>query len=72
MDENIRKSPMPADVDEKKMEAYRYWQSRPVHERIARVCDLSLELYAMKGQTLPKMDKTLIRVERPNEGDRTS
>ena len=72
MDENIRKSPMPADLHEPETDEYRYWQSRPVHERLARACELSLELYGVKGRTLPKMDKTLIRVERPNKHGRTS
>jgi hypothetical protein len=72
MDANIRKSSVPADLDEAKMEEYRYWQSRPLHERIAAVCELSLEHYAMKGETPPKMDKTLTRVKRPNRCGRKS
>lgn len=58
--------------DDIKAEEYRYWQSRPVYERLARVCELSLEKYGMKGQPPPKIDKTLIRVERPPKCERTS
>ena len=35
--------------DEMKADEYRYWQSRPVHERIAAVSELSQAHYAMKG-----------------------
>lgn len=63
MDKTLRKPTDLADLDEAEAEQYRYWQSRPVHERLARVCELSLEKYGMKGQP-PKMDRTLVRVER--------
>ena len=38
---------------DQKAEEYRYWQSRPVHERLAAVSELSIEGYKLKG-TLPR------------------
>jgi hypothetical protein len=32
-----------------KADEYRRWQSRPVHERVAAVSELTQEEYAMKG-----------------------
>jgi hypothetical protein len=36
-----------------KAEEYAYWQSRPVHERLAAVTELSIEGYRLKGE-LPR------------------
>ena len=36
---------------EMKADEYRYWQSRPVHERMAAVAELTLSLYEMKGKS---------------------
>jgi hypothetical protein len=36
-------------LKEMKADEYRYWQSRPVHERMAAVAEITLSLYAMKG-----------------------
>ncbi len=36
-----------------KADEYRYWHSRPVHERLAAVSALSIEGYRLKG-TLPR------------------
>jgi hypothetical protein len=33
---------------EMKADEYRYWQSRPVHERVSAVAELTLSAYAMK------------------------
>ena len=46
MDKTIRKY---TDFDEMKADEYRYWQSRPVHERVAAVSELTQEHYALKG-----------------------
>jgi len=43
MDKTIRKF---SNFDELKAEEYRYWQSRPVHERWAATEELSLVAYA--------------------------
>ena len=60
MDKTIRKY---ASFDEMKADEYRYWQSRPVHERVAAVTELTQELYAMKGE-VPRLQRTLVRFER--------
>ena len=60
-DKTIRKY---TSFDEAKADEYRYWQSRPVHERMAAVCELSLAMYGMKGAAAPRLDKTLVRFER--------
>jgi hypothetical protein len=36
-----------------KADEYRYWHSRPVHERLSAVSELSIEGYRLKG-TLPR------------------
>src|SRR6266567_5858771 len=46
MDKTIRKY---TDFDEMKADEYRYWQSRPVHERMDAVSELTQAMYAMKG-----------------------
>jgi hypothetical protein len=63
MDKTIRKY---ASFDEMKADEYRYWQSRPIHERIAAVSELTRELYAMKGAAsdAPRLQRTLVRFER--------
>jgi len=33
---------------EMKAAEYRYWQSRPAHERMEAVCELTLSLYEIK------------------------
>ena len=63
MDKTIRKY---ASLDEMKADEYRYWQSRPVHERVAAVSELTEEGYRMKG-VLPdafRLQRTLVRFER--------
>jgi hypothetical protein len=43
MDKTIRRV---TDLEEQQAEAYRYWQSRTVGERLVAVCELSVEAYA--------------------------
>ncbi len=66
MDKTIRKYTDPNDFEELKAEEYRYWQSRPVHERVAAVSELSQEHYALKGEApdVPRLQRTLVRFER--------
>jgi len=45
MDKTIRKV---TDLEEQQAETYRYWQNRPVAERLAAVCELSEAAYAFK------------------------
>jgi len=65
-DKTIRKYTGIAALDEIKAEEYRYWQSRPTHERVAAVSELTQELYAMKGEVpgVPRLQRTLVRFER--------
>lgn len=67
MDKTIRKYNSLADLDEVKADEYRYWQSRPLHERMAAVSEITQEQYAMKGavQDVPRLQRTLVRFERP-------
>lgn len=63
MDKTIRKY---ASLDEMKDDEYRYWQSRPVYERMAAVFELTLQLYGFKdADDAPRLDRTLVRVECP-------
>lgn len=66
MDKTIRKYTGRDDFEELKAEEYRYWQSRPVHERIAAVSELTQEHYALKGEApdVPRLQRTLVRFER--------
>jgi hypothetical protein len=66
MDKTIRKYTDPNDFEELKAEEYRYWQSRPVHERVAAVFELSQEHYTLKGEApdVPGLQRTLVRFER--------
>jgi hypothetical protein len=63
MDKTIRKF---ASFDDMKAEQYRYWQSRPAHERIAAVSELTQILYGMKGAAadVPRLERSLVRFER--------
>ena len=58
----VRKYTNFADI---KADEYRYWQSRPVHERVNAVSELTTEQYAMKGVPVPRLQRTLVRIERP-------
>ncbi len=63
MDKTIRKY---SSFDEMKAEEYRYWQSRPVHERVAAVSELTEEGYRMKGMAPDafRLQRTLVHFER--------
>jgi hypothetical protein len=67
VDKTIRKYASVSDLDEIKADEYRYWQSRPVHERTDAVSEITQELYAMKGAVpdVPRLQRTLVRFERP-------
>ena len=67
MDKTIRKYTSLADLDEIKADEYRYWQSRPLHERMAAVSEITQEQYAMKGEVpdVPRLQRTLVRFKRP-------
>ena len=65
LDKTIRRV---TDLKEQRLETYRYWRSRPCAERMEAVAEIVRGAYLAKGidlETRP-MDKTLVRVERPN------
>ena len=63
MDKTIRKY---TSFDEMKAAEYRYWQSRPVHERVAAVSRLTEEAYRMRGMKPDafRLQRTLVHFER--------
>lgn len=63
MEKTIRKY---TSFDEMKADEYRYWQSRPVYERVAAVSELTQEHYALKGEApdVPRLQRTLVCFER--------
>ena len=63
MDKTIRRY---TDFEEMKADEYRYWQSRPVHERLAAVAELTEEGYRLKGvgPDAFRLQRTLVRFER--------
>ena len=64
MDKTIR---IYDSLDEMKTDEYRYWQSRPVQERMDAVTELTLAMYAMKGMApdVPRLQRTLVHLQRP-------
>jgi hypothetical protein len=63
MDKSIRRY---TDFEEMKADEYRYWQSCPVHERVAAVSELTQEHYALKDAALDvsRLQRTFVRFER--------
>ncbi|MGA2602156.1 MAG: hypothetical protein ABSH09_34760 [Bryobacteraceae bacterium] len=59
MDKTIRKY---SDFDEMKADEYRYWQSRPVHERLDAVEEMIQTAYALKGW---EIEPDVPRLQRP-------
>jgi hypothetical protein len=43
MDKTVRRI---TDLAEQELETYRYWQSRPIGERLVAICELSEAAYA--------------------------
>ena len=64
MDKTIRKY---TGHKEMKADEYRYWQSRPVHERMDAVSELTTAAYALKGMApdVPRLQGPVIRLPRP-------
>lgn len=62
MDKTIRRY---TDFDEIKADEYRYWQSRPIYERVAAVSELTQEHYALRGEdsNVSRLQRTLVRFE---------
>jgi len=63
MDKTLRRY---TRFEEMKADEYRYWQSRPVHERVQAVSELTHEQYAMKGAVpdVPRLQRTIVHLER--------
>jgi hypothetical protein len=59
MDKTIR---VYASQKEIKADEYRYWQSRPVHERMSAVAEITRAAYALKE---PALQRTLVCLQRP-------
>jgi hypothetical protein len=53
--------------EEMKADEYRYWQSRPVHERMNAVVELTLSVYALKdpARDVRRLQKTIVCLQRP-------
>lgn len=53
--------------DKMKADEYRYWQSRPVYERMDAVEEITLATYAMKGlePDVPGLQTPLVCLQRP-------
>ena len=64
MDKTVRKY---TSHKEMKADEFRYWQSRPAHERIAAVSELTTAAYALKGKAahVQRLQGPLIRLPRP-------
>ncbi len=68
MDKTIRRV---TDFEKQEAEAYRYWQSQPVGDRLAAVCELSEAAYAFAanfkgapGNDDERLQRPLARVQR--------
>ncbi len=65
MDKSIR---IYHSFDDMKADEYRYWQNRPVHERMDAVEEIILATYAMKGEKLepdvPRLQRPLVCLQR--------
>jgi len=57
------------DFDEMKADEYRYWQSRPAHERLEAVEEMIETAYAIKGwkieRDVPRLQRPFVRLPRP-------
>ena len=51
------------DLDQMKADEYAYWQSQPGHVRIAAISEMTAEQYALKGQHVRRLQRTLVRFE---------
>jgi hypothetical protein len=65
MDKTIRKY---TSYKAMKADEYRYWQSRPVHERMDAVSELTTAACALKGMApdVPRLQGPLVRLPRRN------
>jgi hypothetical protein len=64
MDKTLRRV---TNLEEQQAETYRYWQSRPLGERLAAVWEVTAAAYAFKGiqyDPTRRSEATLTRVQR--------
>jgi hypothetical protein len=58
-----------ASQKEMKADEYRYWQSRPVYERMDAVEEMILTAYALKGWEIepdvPRLQRPFVRIPCP-------
>lgn len=52
------------DFDQIKADEYAYWQSQPVHARLAAGAELAASAYAMKGIHVSRLQRSLVRSQR--------
>jgi hypothetical protein len=64
MDKTIR---VYDSLEEMKADEYRYWQSRPVHERMNAVSEITLAAYALKGSVpdVRRLERVAVCLQRP-------
>jgi hypothetical protein len=64
MDKSLR---VYANHKEMKADEYRYWQSRPVHERMTAVAEITRAAYALKepAPDVRRLQRTLVCLQRP-------
>ena len=64
MDKTVR---VFSSVAAMKTEEYRYWRSRPAHERMAAVSELTRSVYAMKEALpdVPRLQRIVAVLPRP-------
>lgn len=69
MDEAPINSRKYTDFDEMKADEYRYWQSRPAHERLDAVEEMIEMAYALKGWKIepdvPRLQRPVVRLPVP-------
>jgi non-ribosomal peptide synthetase component E (peptide arylation enzyme) len=65
MDKTIRRV---TNFEEQQAETYRYWQSRPIGERLKAVCEASEQAYAFAGGFKRKSDEPDQRSEGHPQG----
>jgi hypothetical protein len=66
MDKTVRKY---SNFNEMKADEYRYWQSRPVYERMDAVEEMIEAAYALKGwevePDVPRLQRPFVRLSYP-------
>jgi hypothetical protein len=64
MDKSVR---VYTSLEEMKADEYRYWQSRPVYERMDAVAEITRAAYAMKevDPNVRRLQGTVVCLQRP-------